>query len=51
MQQHLYILLIVVNAYSNKLFTLHDKSNFLKKKIKNKKLKTKEKKYITKYNN
>lgn len=50
MKKLLFILLIVVNAYSNELFTLPDESNFLKEKIRYEILSSKESIFIAMYN-
>ena len=50
MKKLLFILLIVVNSYSNELFTLPDESNFLKEKIRYEILSSKESIFIAMYN-
>ncbi len=50
MKKLLFILILVINSYSNELFTLADESNFIKEKIRYEKLRSKEAIFIEMYN-
>ena len=50
MKKLLFILILVINSYSNELFTLPDESNFLKEKIRYEILSSKESIFIAMYN-